>query len=84
MSKYTPLRIYLQSQPVGQTQLTLTFEKIEQILSAKLPPSAYQHQAWWANERNGAHVHAHSWLEAGWKVESFDLNRKMVRFVREK
>ena len=47
MSKYEPLRQFLDQS--DQTRVTLTFAKVEQILGVKLPPSAYNHQAWWAN-----------------------------------
>jgi hypothetical protein len=82
MSKYAPLQKYLSGLPAYQKDITLSFEQIEGILHASLPLSAIHHQAWWANERNGAHVEAHSWMDAGWKVDSFDQKQKWVRFVR--
>jgi hypothetical protein len=47
--KYAPLEHYLRDLPVTRKEATLSFEQIERILNDKLPPSAYQYQAWWAN-----------------------------------
>jgi hypothetical protein len=38
--------------------------------------------AWWANEKEGNHINARAWANAGWKVESVDFNRKQARLVR--
>ncbi len=80
--KYTPLENYLRGLPAAQSEVALSFEQVERIINAKFPPSAYQHQAWWANETEGRHVNAHAWMNAGWKVESVNFNRKLVRLVR--
>lgn len=80
--KYTPLEQYLRGLPENQREITLSFEQIERILNDTLPPSAHQHQAWWANEIAGSHVHAHAWMNAGWLVETPHLNEKWVRLTR--
>jgi hypothetical protein len=80
--KYTPLEYYLQDIPSNQAEVTLSFEQIERILNDKLPPSACNRLQWWENERNGSHVEAHAWMDAGWMVESFDQRRCIVRFRR--
>jgi hypothetical protein len=80
--KYTPLENYLRGLPVNQREVILSFEQIERIINAKLPSSAYEYQAWWANEKEGNHVNARAWANAGWKVESVDFNRKRARLVR--
>ena len=83
-SKYTPFELYLRSLSLGQKEITLSFEQVERILNDKLPRSAYQHRAWWANEKSGSHVHAHAWLDAGWKVDTVNFSAKWVHLVREK
>lgn len=83
MSKYDPLRDYLKKLSLAQNEITLSFQQINKILEAELPKSAYQYNAWWANEVNGPHVQAHAWQDAGWKVDSVDFNRKRVSFVRD-
>jgi hypothetical protein len=80
--KYTPLEHYLQSLPDHQQEVILAFEQIERIINAKLPPSAYGYLQWWENEKEGNHVNARAWANAGWKVESVDFNRKLARLVR--
>jgi hypothetical protein len=82
MSKYSPLQTYLASLPAGTNDKTLTFAQIERIIDAKLPPSAHEHRPWWANEVEGTHSHARSWLNAGWKVDTVNLSAQWVRFKK--
>ncbi len=84
MSKYDPLRDLLASIPLSVTEKTLTFSEIENILGFRLPNSAYNHRAWWANPSSADdHPYAQSWLAAGWKVEIVNQNEKWVRFRRD-
>lgn len=63
--KYTPLNTHLMSLPEAQQSETLSFAAIEQILKARLPPSARSHvEVWWAN---GGHSQADAWLNAGFR-----------------
>ena len=80
--KYTALENYLRYLPDTQKEATLSFEQIERIIQDKLPPSAYEYWAWWANEKEGNHVNARAWANAGWRVESVDFDRKRARLVR--
>jgi hypothetical protein len=80
--KYAPLEGHLRNLPATQKEVTLSFEQIEIILLDKLPPSAYQYQAWWANEKEGNHVNARSWANAGWKVDQVNFKGKWVKLVR--
>ncbi|MBL8079057.1 MAG: hypothetical protein JNM55_13920 [Anaerolineales bacterium] len=81
--KYTPLEYYLRDLPASQREVIMPFEQIERILNDKLPPSAYKYQAWWANQKEGSHVEANAWLDAGWKVDTVKFSEKWVRFVRQ-
>ena len=47
--KYSPLENYLRDLPANQKEAALSFEQIERIINAKLPPSAYEYQQWWEN-----------------------------------
>jgi len=80
--KYTPLETYLRDLPKGQREVTLRFEQVESILHAQLPESAYESGAWWEHEKEGNHVNTRAWTNAGWKMESLDVNAKWVKFVR--
>jgi hypothetical protein len=71
--KIYPLKEYLLNIPNNQKEVTITFEKIERILNAKLPSSAYQYQAWWANQKEGSHVEAQTWLDAGWWIDTVNF-----------
>ena len=78
-SKYDPLYHHLVNSP--ETVVALSFAEIERILGFALPASARRYQAWWANEREGTHSHARSWLEASYETQGVDLNAQSVRFV---
>jgi len=80
--KYAPLEKYLSDLPESTREITLTFEQIEKILAGKLPPSAYEDRRWWDHETEGNHINTRAWANAGWKVESLDVNAKWVKFVR--
>ena len=68
--------------PESQREVTLRFEQIERILNDKLPASAHEDRRWWESEKEGNHVNARSWSNAGWKVESLDFNEKWAKLVR--
>jgi hypothetical protein len=78
VAKYDELGEHLLHQS-GKT-ITLPFDRIEEIIGAALPISAFAHVAWWANDPN--RVQAASWLAAGWMVESVDLDCRTATFAR--
>ncbi len=73
--KYLPLKKYLKNQ--CEKKITLSYDEVETILNKRLPKSAYQHRAWWAN---GGHNHSLVWLEVGYKVKDIVLHKKTVIF----
>lgn len=77
--KYEALASFFASQRV--LRLRLTFDQVERHAKTRLPRSAYEHPAWWANH-GGRHVQAKAWLEAGYKTENVDLGAQVVEFVR--
>jgi len=80
MAKYDPLFNHLSR--CTEPRLRLSFAEIERIIGDSLPASARRHPAWWANERDGTHLHARSWLDAGHETQRLDLNGATVEFVR--
>jgi len=80
--KYAPLENYLRDLPASQREVMLAFEQIEGILNDKLPSSAYEDRRWWDHEKEGNHVNLRAWSNAGWKIESLDVDRKRVKLVR--
>ncbi len=81
MSKYAPLGTFLGK--IVASEVPMTFEEVARVVGAKLPPSAYRHRPWWANEATG-HVHAKSWLEAGFETTQVDMEGKKLVFKRLK
>ncbi len=80
--KYTPLKNYLLALPTSQKEARLSFNQIEGILKFKLPSSAYEDERWWLHEKEGNHLNLRAWTNAGWKVETVEVNKKLVRLVR--
>ena len=81
--KYALLEQYLRSLPTSEEELTLTFERIEQILGDSLPTFAQDDSSWWSNQKQGIQIETSAWMDAGWMVEIVDLHEKWVRFVRQ-
>jgi len=83
MAKYSALKTFLEGIQPSETVKTLRFNEIEKIIGAKLPPSAYEHRAWWSNPTSRSdHPYAQAWLGAGWKVEEVDQLDHRVHFRR--
>lgn len=79
-SKYDALRDRLAS--VKGDSVTMSFDTIGDLVGS-LPQSAWDHQAWWANEAAGSHVQARSWREAGFRVAGVNQTEGWVRFIRD-
>ncbi|HEU4321907.1 MAG TPA: DUF4268 domain-containing protein [Roseiflexaceae bacterium] len=79
--KYVPLEGWLREQAEEQTHIRVSFGLIEEVIGEPLPPSARAHSSWWANER-ARYSQAGAWLDAGWRVESVDLDQGRVVFRR--
>ena len=62
MSKYDRLGEHLSGLDRGTTHV-LSFERIEAILGFRLPRSARDYQAWWANQVGAGHVQSNAWLD---------------------
>jgi hypothetical protein len=80
MSKYQPLADFLKD--FRGAEWNATFADIERVLGFRLPPSAHEHRAWWANQFKGHHSQAKGWIEAGWVTREIDQRRGLVRFER--
>jgi hypothetical protein len=78
MGKYDPLFRYLNSN--GNPKVILSYVEIENILSAKLPNSAYEYKEWWDNN---SHVQSKFWRDAGYQVDTVFLGDKVI-FIKEK
>ena len=82
--KYGRLEDFLKdqgSQAKSGTELKLNFSQIEELIGDKLPSSAYEHRAWWANDLTSARQ-SMAWLRSGWRVENVDFAAETVNFHR--
>lgn len=84
MKKYDPLEEYLLGlTKSGKDEWSTSFKSIENIIGRKLPPSAFKHEEWWANEsEKTTKVQCHAWRRAGWKTSSKNLSAQTVTFVK--
>ena len=63
--KYAPLTEYLSK--INSNEITLSLSEIEKIIGDRLPPSAYKHEIWWANN-DETHPHRLGWINEGFEV----------------
>jgi len=78
MSKYDNLGQYLRQQK--NALIPLTFAEVERIIGQKLPRSS-RYPAWWSNNPSN-NVMTKVWLEAGFKTEQVDVERRKLVFRR--
>jgi hypothetical protein len=65
-TKYLPLFDYLTDKPRETRQVLLSYKDVGAILGDTLPPSAYDWEPWWANDKT--HTQARAWMSAGWRT----------------
>ena len=82
-SKYEPLEQYLRKLPLGQEEVTMNFQLIENLLKDDLPAEAKQEPEWWGNQRQEISIQSIPWMDAGWMVDTVDLHEQWVLFVRQ-
>ena len=78
-NKFDLLRNHLKYRASFTNRITLSFAKIEGIISDNLPFAAIRNENWWTNTNS---AHARAWLNAGWKVENVSLKDRNVTFMR--
>lgn len=78
MSKYEPLRRYLEGR--STERVPMTFAEIEKVLGFKLPDSQ-RYPAWWSNNPTN-NVMTNEWLAAGFKTEQVDIEGRKLVFRR--
>ena len=81
MGKWDPLGQYLtRLAERGKYEARMTFEEIEKVIGAKVPPGARKHQAGWANDYT--QVRAQAWLDVGWMSKDVDVRGGEITFYR--
>jgi putative restriction endonuclease len=81
--KYEPLGEHLAAS--NQKRLELTFGEIEDIIAAKLQPSAFKFEQWWENQSDvGRRPQARAWTEAGFLVANVSdtIGKRLVTFEK--
>ena len=81
-SRYHPLHRHLANVNKDTKSYEMSFDEITTVMGARLPKSAEDHRAWWANTES--HSQALAWISAGWKVDGVDLNGRLIHFTRPK
>jgi CBS domain-containing protein len=81
--RYALLADWLQSQPGHTDSIHLSFNQIEEIIQADLPPSSRERRGWWAND-SVSHIQSQHWLDAGWRTTYINLTEEKVTFTRIK
>ncbi|MGY3490214.1 hypothetical protein ACVW1C_008097 [Bradyrhizobium sp. USDA 4011] len=78
MSIYDPLRDKLIANT--SASIKMTFADIEMLIGRSLPKSAYEYDAWWANEDPNKTNHSHSlaWTVPGYQAEPNRLQRTVT------
>src|SRR5437899_2969936 len=61
----------------GRTDYPMTFKAIE-ALGVALPPSAYNHRAWWAN--NDSNDKKKPWERAHFITKDVDMEKRELKF----
>jgi hypothetical protein len=77
--KYEPLTEFLRRQ--SRALVRMSFDEIERVIGAKLPPSATRHRAWWSNNAEN-NVMTKAWKDAGFESEAVDMKGRRVAFRR--
>jgi hypothetical protein len=78
MSKYEPLKWHLEES--NETIMVLHFVDLDSIVGS-LPMPAWSYRGWWVNDIT--HTQAKAWLNAGWEVESIDIENSQVTFSKK-
>jgi len=82
MSRYERLAEYLSNHKGDAWDAS--FAEIESKIGSALPPSAYKYPAWWANQAGAGHSQTRGWRSVGWRTSKLDLERRRVRFERDR
>ena len=83
--KYEPLTRFLRSQATHLREVTISLAKLQEILAAPLPESAWTHGPWWGNQKNATtRPQVRAWMAAGFAVAGVNQGRDggWVRFRR--
>ncbi len=78
IGKYDRLRRYLKFRAAFTNIVKLSFAKMDGVIGDNLPMSALRNEKWWSNSPSS--VHAHAWLDAGWRTQEVNLEEGYIVF----
>ncbi len=80
VSKYVGLESHLKFRAAFTDTVNLKFARIDGLIGANLPMSAYRDPLWWSNTSSSEHAKA--WLDAGWEVQEVNFKEGTVSFKK--
>ncbi len=80
VGKYVGLESHLKFRAAFTDVVTLKFARIDGLIGANLPMSAYRDKLWWSNASSSEHAKA--WLNAGWEVQDVNFKEGTVTFKK--
>ncbi len=75
---YAKIAEFLSNQ--DENEVTLSFEKITEIIGESLPETAYRKNQWWENNEQGHPQTKHGWLDEGWRTFDVTIKTQSVSF----
>ena len=76
--KFDPLQEYFRV--IEEDTITLSFDKLGEILGEPLCASAYKFREYWS--RNGRGRLSDAWHSNGYKIKALDMENQLVSFVK--
>jgi len=76
VGKYEELTTFLRS--LERRKVVLSFDRVEEIISAKLPATARTSRAFWANDVT--HATSNAWMSCGYETRDVDLEAGELLF----
>ncbi len=80
ISQYAGLEGHLKFRAAFTDLVKLKFARIDGLIGANLPMSAYRDPLWWSNASSSEHAKA--WLNAGWEVQEVNFKEGWVAFKK--
>ena len=80
MGKYDRLGAFLAAHTAAE--IPMTFQQIESLIGAPLPPAASRHRAWWSNSPDNS-VITRAWRDAGFRAFQVDMKARSLEFRRD-
>jgi len=81
-NRYERVHEFFEALPALQEQIALSFAEFGTLIGGKLPRTAFQDPAWWANTKSSPQ--GASWVTAGWRIEAVFIKAQIATFRRRR